>query len=197
MQTVQEEYKALRSQYPYLSAKSALDWARSKAAPQFWDIQKYVSTGNYANERRTFGRDGFTITVYLEVDEYPEYPFGHFTSKPSNHAIINHPRDRNSHKYFVPEITFQDHFVGLRDTHYSKQDAYVLARKYVRDDMKRARDWSPYFLIVSVNRAGVELASESLGGIDDLDHAWSEAETQINEALATAQAKLNELCECA
>lgn len=149
--------------------------------------------------------DGFDVVVRLESDDIETSDYlGTFTDKWELGAIARKNPGRNEYKYFVPGISHEDHRKSLSMMGYSKGEANRLASKYVRESMARAErfasgDIGHWCLLVYVYKESIELASQSLGGIEhDSDQEYIDYETWnlVQEALPEAQKTIEKLCAC-
>lgn len=100
-----------------------------------------------------------------------------------------------------------DNFNRAISAVYAQHRASMTPRQYAaaaaREDFERLRrfctgDWGYCGVVVTVSRAGVELATASLWGIEDdaTDYLDEVSEELANEALDEAKATLVELCDC-
>lgn len=111
-------------------------------------------------------------------------------------------RNRNEYRYFIPDNSYDEHFKSLRQMNYGKLDADVLARKYVKEDYKRAEkiaegELGEWDVIVKVYKKGVELSDGCLGMgvIENLDKerehvsdtAWDCIVETVDEAKKTLE----------
>jgi len=150
-----------------------------------------------------FEREGFTLKVEIESDHYatPEdMGLGLYTSKWEEGCTLDRKREgyhvgRDQHPYFRPENTFNDHVKSGA----TREEA----RKYVLQDLKRAEGYPEqwYYLTVRVvvYRAGIELGSSCVGGIEsDIGDRYlrETVDEQADEALAEAKDALETLCQC-
>lgn len=190
-ETLANHYRKIRKSNPHIGAKSALSLARyelSDKADWIWGEE--------------IERDGFTLVFSIDYDDEPFSYCGSFSDRPLNDGSIKNPEgwdrygERNHHflAYFTPEVSEAEHYKGLRDLNYGKAQARELAHKYVMEDLERAKEGSTWVVTVKVYRAGIKLASASLGGIDDDGRYAKECAEEIaSEAIEEAQAKLAEL----
>jgi hypothetical protein len=186
-----ERAHALATKYPGMSAAARLRVARGGASAPAW-IDTLATDGHVE-------RDGFELVLSITPDDYPDVSFlGEFTDRQEPGAVPNPEGryDSRLYRWFVPAITEDEHYRGLRDLKFGRAQARDLARSYVRQDLELARDYAPVIATVTAHRAGVELGSASLGGIDDEDYArsWDVLGDLASEALAEAQETLGRLC---
>ncbi len=130
----------------------------------------------YTHEKRTQDLgNGITAQIRIVEDEYPDLShLGEFTNKYQDGAIDHHKElgytDHRTYRYFVPGITESDHYKGLRGMGYTHLGALRMARKYVKQDYKRARtygdQWSMTAVLVDLMVDGVEVSRSSLWGIE-------------------------------
>ena len=192
---VRTEYRILRGRHT-IGAKHALAWARAK----YQDREDWE--WSHDGETSTLEREGFTITLKVESDYYPDSSFlGEFGDTWQEGAITNDPDDSRLYRWFYPAITQAEHRAGLQALGMSKSVAEDLAREYVRRDMETAREYAAYVLIVSASREGIELGSDVLGGVDFSDDEDNQRQAEmivsdhgmIDEALDQARATLAKL----
>ena len=170
------------------------------------------------DEKVVLERDGFSVTVTWEPDQcdYGDY-LGEFTDTWSE-GVLENPRanwhveetwrGRNERipgwnnrewKWFLPQITEEEHYRDLCKYKFGKAEARRLAREYTEDALSRALEYQAWVVIVTASRDGIELASDALGGIDvdSFDElAWIVADHgMIEEAIERAKAALEKLCE--
>ena len=191
-----------------MRASSALSCAKNahKVPSYEWE---YARSQNGFKEFTT-KQDGFTIHVIAQYDNSGDSFFldGEFISKYQD-GCIPHPEAHKNNgsrrndvmPYFMPNVTYADHYSALRYDH-GKHEAHTLARKYVLESLKRAlqcgNHWSPLDIFAYVSREGVKLAYHCVGGFatdysdEDLSFA---AEDIIYEAMAEAKDKLAALCK--
>lgn len=192
------------------NAKNALSLAKRGDPPfemQWSDV----------NNPQTFERDGFTIGVKVEPDQsdYGDY-LGEFTDEWSE-GVVESPRanwhvvenwrgekervagNKREYKWFLPQITEEEHYRDLCEYKFGKAEARRLARKYTEDALNRALEYEAWVVIVTVYRDGIELASDALGGIDvdSFDEiAWIvDDHGMIEEAIERARTSLEKLSE--
>jgi hypothetical protein len=103
---------------------------------------------------------------------------GSFSDKPQNkygHSVIDrkHTRhyDRNSLRYFVWCDTLESRREGYTKLGYSRHEAHANARREMHEDWKRLEtygsEWGMSCASVHVYLDGIELARDSLSGIED------------------------------
>lgn len=156
-------YRELRAQTEHLPASSALGLARYEAQPLPFDWE-----GGKASTQR----DGFDVAIAIVRDE--DAHAGAFSNDWQPGAVIN-PRSWDARhgcesseylRYYIPEFaTVEDHRRGLAP-YTSRHAADCLARTYVREELNRAAEPDAYGVVVTISRAGVELAEASLWGIE-------------------------------
>jgi hypothetical protein len=79
-----------------------------------------------------------SITIRHVIDNDADTSMlGAYTDKYENHAIKRHNIGRHEYKYFVPGMTYQDHWDGLHKMGYSKGNCDTLARQYNQQDYQR------------------------------------------------------------
>lgn len=200
---LRDEYKRNRAKYPTMGAGTALAWARSAVkraeAQSGWDWA-------YSGETATREEDGFTLTLSVRLDEYPDSSHvGSFTDNWEPGAIVITPENRYApaafrcdYRYFVPGISYREHCESLSKSGWARHAADCEARRYGREDMRRAFNYCAYIVSVEVEREGIELGQSSIGGCEFDDSACgtdnqSEAETiaddygLVSEALTEAR----------
>lgn len=186
-----ERAHALRTDHPDVPAVARMRWVRSAdRVPAFVDA---LAAGE------TLERDGFTLRLSIEPDYDPDISWlGTFTDRHEPGAVAN-PDGRFDSRvlpWFVPAITEDEHYRGLRALKFGKARARELARSYVLHDLETARDYAPVIAFVTATRAGVELGRAALGGIDDENYArsWDIVGDLVEEALEEARTTLGQLC---
>lgn len=175
----QERHARYRShrQDGRVSARAALEWARTEDnAPDFDWQERRSADGMYAEFRQC----GFDVRLTFQGDYDGDFTLGTFTNTWHPDAVeLPEPRERGTYRYYRPSVSYREHAASLSALGMSRHEADCLARRYVREDMERdANGRECVWLRVQVSRAGVELASDSLGGIE-LD--WT------NHSLATRE----------
>jgi hypothetical protein len=225
---VRERYRRIRRKMPYFSAHDALSYARSLAALP--DVQWHGGRGGNM-EYAKLERDGFELRVSWSYEEGGPTFFS-FTEDapremPNLYANPNawldeededdyggkHRARASSDRYgFVdPEDTYKWDVTldAKQSTHYggrSKQVAFEEAVREVRQWVAWvcADDYTEVIITVEAYRAGVELGSASIGGVQ-ADHPngierltdtvllMMDEHDLIDEAIEQAEAKLREL----
>lgn len=201
------DYRQYRQKgYP---AHVALACARWDARPLELD---------WSGDVGTLERDGFEVRVTVTPDDWPR-ELGTFTDvrpdtyerayrTPGWDALLEQScgqlwhRPRDSRRYYVPDTgTLEEHRRGYHGLGYSRHAAHVRAFEIIREDVRRAcsDDQVEYVVVVKVSRAGVELGSASLGGVDVDDGPRDfeeilEDHGLIDEALEEARGALARLC---
>ncbi len=142
--------------------------------------------------------DGFEIRVRFDYDGY-QSPDGVFTDTPSERAIRNPRWDRATrnerYRYYIPEVSVQEHVDGLRALGYARHDAWLTARGYVLADLTIDAEGDFAVCTVTVLRDGIELAEESVGhihGTEDDDLIFVAVDI-VQDALSTAREALAKL----
>lgn len=146
---------------------------------------------------RKIGRATFVIKAVPDND--PDLSWiGEFCNyRPG--AIHRNPSyvERHQYEWFMPGNTFEDHYNGLLELKYSKGKAHDLARSYVAHDLQRLEDydrghWNMLGICVSMLVGGVEVASDSLWGIEsDADEAYHEE--VIGDLIGECQAQAHKM----
>lgn len=195
-----EAYRALRAQGQ--SAISVVHYLREKTSEGLdW------GSNRQGDSVANLDRDGFRIKVELVPDDHADTSWiGKYTDKWEADAIERRDRERNTYKYFVPANTYDDHFQGLRKLNYSKAEADLLARSYVKRDfeqMEKINSGDIQFvgIVVKAYRKGIRLGDASCWGYE-LDNYFSRSEAYINgsaedliaEAISDAKSNLEALC---
>jgi hypothetical protein len=138
-----------------------------------------------------FEQDGFAIKVKMDWDSDGDTSYlGEMNYRWRPGAIAD---DENKQTYFHPAISIQSHRDSLNKMGYSKGVAEEMARGYVYHDKKRLMSygdsWSYVGLKVEVYLDGIELASDSVYGIESdssEDYFISEIENLLHCALEDA-----------
>lgn len=173
----------LRSKYPTAAASTRIRWAREAAERLAqWGEIEFDSNGCARIER-----DGFSVSVQYTYDEYPDLSWiGEYTDDWQEGAIkhlpgwsqgydgseYTHP-DPRTYGWFIPAASAEEARRWYTSAGYSRHDAWVAGQRQARQDYERRDHITLYDLKVTVFRAGAELATEYLGGIDlgdDLDN---------------------------
>lgn len=193
---VQEAYRENRGNG--VPARWALDYARREQdAPRF----------EWSGDVGTLERDGFQLTAKVEPDYAADLSYlGEFTNTWSADAIRVPEEMRYAPaafkvgwEYFEPAISWAEHFRGLQAMGFPRHVADCLAREYNRRDMRAMTETETYVVTVTASRAGIELGSASLGGIDFLPktsdrerYAYLDecAQDLMGEAIEEARANL-------
>jgi hypothetical protein len=208
-ETIATRYREMRAEHP-VAASTALAWARTPE-PESFDF-------GHGGDRAEFERDGFHVVIRIEIDEMPD-PFVTMTDDDPSHELggeesmyrnphawsDGEPIGREHYRYARPMSGYNEHRAALAKYGYSRQDADVTARRYVRQEIEAATDYdnAPCVVLVTVTRNGVELGGASLGGItlDANDDPQSQLErviddhAMVSEAIADARETLAGLCE--
>jgi hypothetical protein len=205
-QEIFDQYRALRRTGQ--SAGGALRTLRSGEKTQ-QTLPWQPSKGRDEVKKVRVEREGFTCWLTIQYDY--DYNFGEFRGKFTDtyeeHALENpnHRLERNTYRYFIPEITVAEHRKGLSELGMARSEAEEQARKYVREDMLIALDpsaqgYAAYGVMALVMLEGVELAESSCWGIEigelryDHDPYLEEcALEELEAALREAKEKLLKL----
>jgi hypothetical protein len=160
-------------------------------------------------KKARFRQGDFDCLLKLHMDF--DYRFtecrGEFTGtwKP---GVIDYPparHDRSLPRYFLPEISVEEHRDDLEKQGYSRGVAEELARQYVREDMLIAADpesrgYAAYGVTAQIFWRGVEVAYAGLWGIETADRKYDEdpyldecANSVLHDALKDARKKVAEL----
>ena len=211
--SIRERYAAERKKHPRMPARMAIRNARYEA-PTGEDLygvaSSMVDSGLY-DASDTWHVSGFDFEARVSVDECPDLSYlGEYTDTWEPGAIDRfHGKDNpyaRVYRYFVPSTdrgTFEEHRTALRAMGYGKHEADTAARKIVREDFERAEaynehEWGMLVVTVTASRAGIELASDSIGGIESDYDAGALFDTLgdlEHEALTQARAAMAALCE--
>ena len=157
------------------------------------------------NREVTWHSDGFDWKAWSETDHAPELKLtiGEFSNHWSPGAIRHRSRSshRREYEWFIPAITEDEHYAGLRQMQLGRTQARELARQYVFDSYRRARDygsdWCSLVVWVSASLEGVLLADDCISGIEsDADPAYFEdvIKDVSSTVLNNAQQQLKRLC---
>lgn len=187
MQTLQARYRKLRKDG--LSALVAHYHAKRSTTDYDYEIGE------------PFERDGFSILVTTEIDDYNDISgLGRFPDDSTGHSagivLRNHAAGWNDYKWFRPETPVRTVARDLMRLKYGKRQAYELAWSQAKDDLRQALDYVAYAITVTVSVDGIELGSDELGccaGYDDLRECV-DANGMIENAVDAAQASLAKLC---
>jgi len=149
--------------------------------------------------------NGFDMKGRVEIDDSYDISYlGEFTNKLSPGCITRRNPGRNEFKYFSPAQDHKELRNFFSTSGYSKHDADVKARQSIKNDFQHAEEcgisWNPYGLIVNTYKAGVELGSASLWGIEfreDFENEMKRYALELQEeAVDEAQKTLKNLCNC-
>lgn len=161
-----------------------------------WDYDKYADfdhLGTWKYERNESGEARITAdAIFISEKMYRQYAGGY-----------NPPSYRNCYHVFVPQISYREHFKGLRDMKCGRAEADILARSFVLDTLKRMLgDLAAYTLDVEVSKNDVVLGRASCGGIDLGDEYPDRSEyveesirDLMHEAIDDAKEKLDEIAK--
>ncbi len=146
-------YKSFR--HKGFTAKSALEQARLKRRVEDMNI-RWVDTP-MGSETIALWRDGeYLLAVHVTPNEDP-IPIGEFTDKWSPRAVDLHTTDRREYRYFVPEVTEDEQYRGLRRLKWGKTAAREAAHRYLLEDLKIAREGEEQFVFdVRIYRTDVD-----------------------------------------
>lgn len=205
--TVAEKYRERRAKGD--PARSALEVARAVERATKKIKLSYGGRGNHL-ATATLKHRGFDVYVFVEYDEdmtTDDVGLGRFTAQRVDDTSIalfpedSHRRHR-SYRWWTPEVSIKEHRESLNKMGYSRGVADELARSYVYEDLKRATDehWTAYSVGVRVSKAGVELATNYLGGItvdDGPDDPYLAdcAEDILGEAISEAKKEQQRICK--
>lgn len=214
-------YRKARAQG--MDARYALTLARMAQSPPALTF----SPDARGRERATIERDGFRIVVTVEPDEYvslDDLGYGRFLGsegrdegyqrRPEPDAIrVHNGNERDGNTWYVPGFggeSFDAVIGGYRKAGYSRAVALDMARERAKAELRMV-DPGRYgpdvrCVKVTVYRKGIELADESVCGVeigdDDgivpgMDDRWlaEVADELIPQALDAARAALAELLE--
>lgn len=168
------DFIKIRKEYPRISASQAMAWVRSNMARKARPVLDWQDNRQgmlYANIEQS----GFTVHVELGYDESPDLSWlGEYSNKPGEDSIdrqASHDQHRGEYRYWNPANTTEEHRQGLRALYYGKHESYTLARSYVLRDYKAHEayckgDRVNLYVTATVSYKGVELARESIGGVD-------------------------------
>lgn len=205
-------YRAHRAEG--IGATTALQWAKSEPAPELdW---------NDSGDRAELERDGYHVVVRVEPDDMVPQDVTFTDNAPDDPIMERLCRNPNAWdngepfsgyarrlRYIVPDFTSYDEMRRyLRSRGYSRNESDVRAARSIRDlvELFASDDYSVSVVVVEVYRLGVELGSDSLGGIDiDGRGSWQAARERlesviaehdlIGRAVADARETARELCE--
>lgn len=157
-----------------------------------------VSAWEWRGDTATRGSDrvaeGWEIVLEVMPDDDNDYShLGEFTDTWEEGAVA-HSTDPREYKYFVPAISEEEHYKGLRGQ-YGKNEARRLARSYVDQDRRAAAEYQSCYVKVSVMLDGRELGSAGMGGVDADDRSYFESigDDLMDEAIDDAYAFVEKL----
>lgn len=184
-----------------MSAKNAKRYATWHPEPFPWEENR--RSGDTVKSC-TVERDGFRIRLEVVRDDdnssTSDY-LGKFSDSWTADAVKMRENTRaNEYQYFIPAITYREHYKGLRELKYGRAQADQMAREYVHRDMERLRElgetWGFLGVQATVYLNSVELAESAVWGIeDDSDDEYVDetAAEQMAEAISEAKRRLVEL----
>lgn len=185
-----ERYHELRTKHPHVRAIDIWRWAQDRKPSLELEWEEY---GSGEGLQTSIERDGFTVLLHIKRD-YDAAPGGLFTDtcddEPQLHLCPNHRceperRESGTFRYYIPESgeTFDGLLQYFRRS-MSKHDAWVRARKLIRDDVSHAcnPEWESFGVIAEVTKRGVELGHASVWGFEFSEDAWGMNATQVREA---------------
>lgn len=174
---LRQAYREIRAKYTWgVPAKTAIQWARAQVFP------KVVLT--WENERASFEHKGFKVTARITPDEHSDLSYlGEYTSKYQKGAIVRFAPDSRSreHRFFIPS----NPEYGRID--YKRMEAYTQGH------------WCMVGVVVKVYRAGIELGSASVWGIesDSEERYFTDTAVELaEEAVEEARKAVKALCQC-
>jgi hypothetical protein len=214
-----------------MRARYAFSWAKSEVLdpPPALDWQDY-NRGMDSGKTATLERDGFQIVVRALYD-YDAEPEVTFSNEPDASGSVEHPEwrafmertdgrgDDPNYGYHTPDVwryitpnnvTLEENRTYYASIGYSRNDAYLKAQSDIRRIALDAisDDRNVFWIRVTAYREGVELGSDSLGGIDlgrfesdaKFERELSEAVEEngmIDSAISEANETLSRLLETA
>jgi hypothetical protein len=204
---IAERYRAIRAEHPDMRARYAFSWAKREITdpPLALDWQDY-NRGMDSGKTATLERDGFQVNVKALYD-YDSEPDVTFSNEPDAAGSVEHPEwrafmertdgygDDPNYGYRTPDVYrwITPNYVTVAENRdyyaqngYSRNDANLKAQSDIRQIALDAisEDRNVFWIRVTVYREGVELGSDSLGGID-LGRFESDAkfERELSEAV--------------
>lgn len=183
-----------------MTALTSWQWAKSTAT------QKESLPDGFNTNGRSFEMDGFDISIEMTPDMDPDYSFyGEFIDNDQDGAVKNpagwtsHGNRNNSYAaYFVPTYTLEERYADLHKAGMDKQSARLAARDAVLKDLECAKDYSPFVVTVTASRNGIELGSDTMGGMDyDDPEDGILGNDMINNAIEYAKEALAKLIKSA
>lgn len=178
-------YAKFRAESPHIPAAHAFRWAETHVLemsdaldPNDWDDKP-----NANGMQIKLSRSGFDIVVTAEPDYDHDWSAGKFTSSHEPGAVMldewkeyyrrggqDCARRPDVYEWYVPSITKDEHKRTLSAMGYARNVADVLAQSYVMRDMRADQAGrEAYYIVVTASREGIELGSDSMGGIDSYD----------------------------
>jgi len=205
-------YRELRQRF---SASQALRLAkRTLRSDPFGDTGLDIYPGDAAS----FEREGFTIRVSLDYDEYTEpYYMGAFTAHhPDVPGTVDRKetgdwspgRHRKDYRFWSPtgaSGTWEEIYSYYRDTaKLGKHAAWLAASRQIRnmhqhDERTCSGDLPTYTVTVTASRSGIELGHASVGGgqgDDTGDLIRDMLGDLLSQAIDDARQNLDTLCTC-
>lgn len=193
-------YRAERKKYP---AKVALAIVKSneKYRNMFdWQPADGSGSGNVFQKVR-WSEAGFNFYATMEYDTDSDWTLedlGEFTNTWTEGAV-KHSEGGREYKWFVPSYSEAERYADYRARGYGKQQARLMARESVEKTYRHAKDygdgWSSVGITVRVFKNGIELARESLWGVEyDYPGIYANESTRevADEALHAAKKALPE-----
>ena len=147
--------------------------------------------------------NGFLIVVETHFDPDPDIShlgrFSNYWSKGAIH-VPESRYNKNIYKWFIPAISYKETYQWYSKQGYCKHDCDCIARKYQREDMRKAGEYKAYIVKTKAIKCGVILGEDSIGGCEleneqDMVNAVFNY-SLIDEAIIKAEKTLKQLCEC-
>lgn len=213
-----ETYKQLRQYFEEKGWRFTPQAAKSMHQAEMNRRKRPVldwNTDRHSEKKLTMQLEGFDITVRVAYDYDHDWCYfrGQFTNKWKEGAIDN-PRARTDHSscpYFVPDISEQEHYEGIKTPDISEADARKKAHEAVLQELRIAADpeeacMYAVYLVATASKADVELGIGSVGGLELSnanidDNAMADREIDdaawevIHDAISSAKEHFNKLID--
>lgn len=202
MTTLYTRYRELRQKYPTAPAKVLVQWARTPEVPAFVAEGEFTlkSGGDlFGGDSWTGTIDRFTVTIRVEIDDYPDKSlYGEWTDDSEGGALRNPDADWSTYKYFRANEANLPTPADLFRTGMSRSNVDRAIAEARKQAMQAAKE-DEFVVYVGVRRKGIELGSTNLGGCtfadeDDMFRVVDE-HGMIRDAIGEARDMLRSLCE--
>lgn len=184
-QTVETEYRRIRKEHPYMSAKQAILWARGNLKPTILDWQTFSGRGFASATGKV---EGFDISVVADYDQYWSDSVVTETDDDTGirNPAYNHDDYYRRHKKFlslesdstVRELATYYHKAG-ESRNVAWEDARTSLQKEAEDYL--GDDYVRLIITVKASRLGIELGSASISSDYIID--WRDIERELDSTV--------------